>query len=427
MRSTMEVGRHLMIRAALFAPILATSPACLFAPAALGEPGPPDASPAAGRPIVVPSGSEPAQGVRRMQLTEAWRAGGSEDEVFFGVIVDVASDGAGHVYLLDGQLNQVFVYSDDGQYLGTLSKEGEGPGEIRRPRTLLTLPAGRLGILHQVRGRLTCLEADGTPAPDIVLRDAHGEAQHTLGLMAGARRGPALAIASFTIVFGEDGRKETHYLAVYDLEGRQRYEAYARVQLAFDFERRTFVERLGYHGVWTLGPDGSLYLAPERNLYRIEQRNLDGTLVRVIERDYVARLRTTEEKKREAAGAVMTINGQQVPLECDIEDRDPCIAQLHVDDAGGVWVLHSESRARAATERVLSYDHFDAAGQFVERVEILDPADPDEDRLIMLDPGRFVVLRGITGARLALYGAQAEGATEGGSEPLEVVYYRAAG
>jgi len=425
MHCSEKTDRCLVIGAALLA--------LLLAPVTRGESNPPDPAPVptpapaqpTGQPIVVHNGAEPAQGARRVQLAEAWRAGGSEDDVFFGVIVDVACDEEGRVYLLDGQLNQVFIYSADGRYLGTVSKEGEGPGEIRRPHDLMILPAGRLGIIHHVRGRITCLNPDGTPAPDILLRDAQGEAQNTLSLMNGTRRGPALALTSFTIVYGEESRKETHHLGVYDIEGRQRYEAYARDQRAFDFERRTYVERLGYDGAWTLGPDGSLYLAPERNAYRVEQRDLEGRVVRVIERDYVAHRRTADEKQQAAAGAVMTINGQQVPLACDIEDRDPCITQLHVDDAGGLWVLHSESRSRTEPERLVSYDRFDPAGRFLERVEILDPADPDQDQFIMLDPERFVVLRGITGARLARYGAQAEGSTAGGAEPLEVVYYRA--
>jgi hypothetical protein len=387
-------------------------------------------TPATRRPspgAVIHSGTEPAQGVRVRKLAEKWRAGGDNGQVFFGVIADVTADDAGRVYLLDRQLCQILVYSAEGEPLGTLSKEGDGPGEVRQPRAMVILPEGRIGVLHQVRGRLTCLNPDGTPAPDIVLRDVRGEPQQALSLMEGRRRGPTLAVESFTIVYGDQGRKETRLLGVYDLGGRERYEAYARVQLAFDFERRTFTERLGYNGVWALGPDGSLYLAPERDLYRIEQRGPDGAIIRVIERDYEAHRRTAQEKEAAAGGAVMTINGQQVPLQCDIDDRDPCIEQLYVDDAGGLWVVHSESRSHARSDHVLSYDHIDPSGRYLERVEVADPSDPDHDQLIMLDPEHFVVLRGISDAWQALYGSRVDRAGEGGAEPLEVVYYQVAG
>ena len=382
--------------------------------------------PAAGEAPVIRSGSEPVQGSRRLGLVEQWRVGGDEGSFLFGIISGVAADDAGRIYLADWQLCQIFVLDAEGKLLGTLSREGDGPGEIRHPSDVMILPEGRIGILHQVRDRITCLNSDGTPAAEILLRGPQSESPSSMGMMRADRRGPSLAVEGFQIDFGDDGRKETRYLRVYDLEGRQRYEVYARIQRAFDFERKTFTERLGYNGVWALGPDGSLYLAPERDLYRIEQWTPDGTLARVIERDHVVHRRTAKEKEAAAGGASMSINGQRVPLQCDIEDRPPCIAQIAVDGESGLWVIHSESRLPAAADPILSYDHFDASGRYLERVEVADPSDPDRDQLIMLDPRRFVLLRRIGDAWDA-YAESAEGeAEESDADPLEVVYYRVA-
>ena len=63
-----------------------------------------------------------------LKLEEEWRIGGEDDEEIFGVITDIITDDDGNVYMLDAQLNEIKVYSEDGEYLRTIGREGEGTG-----------------------------------------------------------------------------------------------------------------------------------------------------------------------------------------------------------------------------------------------------------------------------------------------------------
>lgn len=90
----------------------------------------------------VRNGEVPREGTVTLTPQELWRAGGEEDEHFFGVISAALADSAGNIYLLDRQLSEVAVYSSDGRFLRTLSREGEGPGEVRRPVDMLWMPTG---------------------------------------------------------------------------------------------------------------------------------------------------------------------------------------------------------------------------------------------------------------------------------------------
>ena len=84
--------------------------------------------------IHVKNPASPPQGVETMQLEELWRVGGAgEDQTVFGVILQALPDEQGNLYVLDLQLSQVFVFSPEGKLLRTLSREGEGPGEVRNP------------------------------------------------------------------------------------------------------------------------------------------------------------------------------------------------------------------------------------------------------------------------------------------------------
>ena len=81
-------------------------------------------------------------GEETVGLTELWRIGGDTDDdaEFFGVLSQITTDEAGNVYLLDRQLTEVKVFSPDGEYLNTIGREGEGPGEFRRPSDLFITP-----------------------------------------------------------------------------------------------------------------------------------------------------------------------------------------------------------------------------------------------------------------------------------------------
>lgn len=62
----------------------------------------------------------------------------------FGVIFDVAFDGAGNLYLLDYQAHRVVVVDRGGNLVRTIGRYGEGPGEFGFPRHLAAMADGRV-------------------------------------------------------------------------------------------------------------------------------------------------------------------------------------------------------------------------------------------------------------------------------------------
>ncbi|MFH1754272.1 MAG: 6-bladed beta-propeller [Candidatus Latescibacterota bacterium] len=84
----------------------------------------------------------PTQGVQPLALHELWRVGGEDEDIMFGRITDLKMHPDGSLYVLDNQLCQVVVISADGEHLRDISREGDGPGEVRRsiPTTLSARP-----------------------------------------------------------------------------------------------------------------------------------------------------------------------------------------------------------------------------------------------------------------------------------------------
>jgi len=182
-----------------------------------------------------------------------------------------------------------------------------------------------------------------------------------------------------------------------------------------------FVDR----GGWAVGPEGNIYLARERNRYAISVHAPDGSPLRVIEREYRPHRRSDAEKQEIRDGLSMSIDGRRVEVTAEIEDHDPCVAGLLVVEDGTLWVRHGNSGYDQPEGVLLTYDLFGPDGGFGEQVRIACPGDLERDRLYLINPGCFVLLRNIAAAYAAMFGGGQE--EQGEAEPLEVVCLRPGG
>jgi hypothetical protein len=372
--------------------------------------------------------ARPVEGVRTQRLEELWRAGGEDDSVFFGVIAEAVSDGAGRVYLLDQQLARVWVYSPDGKLLGTLSREGEGPGEVRQPEDLFLLADGSLGLIDRSPGRVTRVDRSGTPQPSIQLHRSGEVSGASLGVQSGRWRGGTLALCGQEQRSAEGQRQQIGFLSLFNDDGLERCRLWQHDEQAWDFAARSYVERHAYFfnvasgDLWALGPAGEIYLARERNRYAIDVYEPDGTLRRVIEREYQPPRRSSEEKQAVSRSVAMSINGERVELRTEVEDTHPCLRGLWADALGQLWVRSAHSQVEQPAGIFATCDLFDASGRYLAAVQLGLVADPLQDQLIPLDDGRFVLLRGIMAAQEAMWGGSQGAQAE--VHPLEVVCLR---
>lgn len=83
-------------------------------------------------------------------------------EYQFGNIRALTAGPDGRIYVLDGHGPVVRMYAPDGSYLQDVGREGEGPGEYKRPDSgLAFLPDGRLALRDPGNGRISLYSADG--------------------------------------------------------------------------------------------------------------------------------------------------------------------------------------------------------------------------------------------------------------------------
>jgi hypothetical protein len=374
----------------------------------------------------------PAGGTETWQLEEVWRAGGDDDEVFFGIITKVLTDDEGNVYMLDSQLSEVKVFSPDGEFLRTLSRQGTGPGEIQGATDMLLTADGNLGLVQSFPGKIIKIDLAGDPAGTVAPASGDPTQGGLMAVVDAQQAGGNLVMGGISIAVNpaEQTQTRTNFLASFDDEGKElaRYEEKA---VHWDFKNFVLSEKQQYFvhfRHWAVGPDGRVYAAPYRNRYAINVYQPDGTLDRVIEREYTSWER--DERSRKIIDTIMAGQSRQFPFEIrtEIEETEADISSIHTGPEGTLWVRSSRSNQDQPDGIMMTYDVFDAQGGFEKQVAIACEGDGFEDGLFFAGDDRIIRVTSFLDAVVSI---QAGGASasddeedDGDETPMEAICYR---
>ena len=386
-----------------------------------------------GAVATVDNGAEPAEGQTVLQLEELWRIGGIDDEEnLLGVVNRALADDDGNIYLLDIQLTEVLVYSPDGQYLQSLGRAGEGPGEIRRASDVLFLPDGTVGLVQGFPGKIVKVQLDGTPAGELRPGGGDPSAGGFFGLRAAATTGDRLVLSGLRVSRGENTRTARHFVADFSLDGAQLLE-FAGKTSEREFraaERSEMTEFFPHAGGWALAPDGRVLVAPQRNAYAIDVYAPDGTHERTFGRSYESWKRTDKEleRARDSLTPRRRRNRGQISLVMEATERD--ILKIRCDDAGRIWVLPSRGIRGQPAGIHSTWDVFGADGLFEQQIRISFDGDGERDALFFVGDDRVILVKEHADALRAFAGGGGDIDTEQADledvRPLEVICYRRA-
>lgn len=378
--------------------------------------------------VHITNGATPQNEPETMKLTELWRAGGDDEEILFGLVTDVLSDDEGTVYVLDTQLSEVQVFSPDGSHLRTLSRQGEGPGETNSPVDMLFMADGTVGLVQTFPGKIVKLQTDATPAGEMTFGSGDPTQGGFLRLVDAGQAAGNLVLGGERIVVNQEEGKRigTNFLASFDENGEETVR-YLEKDTVLEFANIQVVEEDQYFvhfRRWTMGNDGRVYAAADRDNYAINVYQSDGTLERIIEREFDHW--TRDEMDNARIEAVMDAARRRSPIEINAEfcETEPDITTLHVDGSGQLWVQHSRSTRELPEGILVVYDVFDEAGHFVRQVSVECPGDPLNDGLIFAGDDRVIQITGFVDAFIALQGGGAvETDEEEEPEPMEIICY----
>jgi len=373
--------------------------------------------------------AEPADGRFDITLREVWRAGGEDGDVIFGLVPRVGTDSDGNVYVLDSQMCQVSVYDRDGQPVRTIFREGEGPGEVYRPRDMVVLDDGRVGLIQEFPGQISFVDALGDPAGRITIGGTDGgiysltacEAAGQVVLVSGTHQitndRPDLSErVNFLERCGDDGVATARY---------------ASNSTHYDFTDFHFIEREHMPPFWwcfAATPAGTVYTVSDRDRYLIEVFAADGTPLRTFGRAYEPLQRTDGEYDRMVGMVESAFNGMPFQPTIVIERQEEVVASLprglqtHPD--GSLWVLTGRGMRPGQPGVMAVFDVFDEAGKFVRQAALRAPHDGRRVGIFLSGPDRILVVKGYFESLAAQFGNGATFAGDDGEvDTPEVICY----
>lgn len=123
--------------------------------------------------------------------------------------------------------------------------------------------------------------------------------------------------------------------------------------------------------------------------------------------------------------------GTPMDVRIEIEDIEPSISYFHrglyVAEDGRLWVISSRSVRDQPEGIMLTYDVFDQAGHFVEKIAVACEGDPRVDGLFFVGEDSVVLIRGYFDALASQFG-RTTAYTDQDEEPtpMEVICYTVA-
>lgn len=282
------------------------------------------------------------------------------DEYMFGSLQSLAVAGDGSIYAFDRHATELRKYGADGTYLGTLGREGGGPGEYKRPDGgLAVLSDGRVVLRDPGNTRLTVYSGEGEYLEGWRIRGSFNtsrqlyrdsaDAVYTMILLD-----PQADVTEWSyglVQYSSDGQiGDTFPAPVYDYEPPR---LVAREQTGDNTNTSVNSVPFTPNDSWTFSPLGymvgglstryaiDLFVAPDRVL-RIERANWDPAPVLAAEKEERERIATANMRYTQPN---WRWNGPPIP------DTKPPYAGFYVGAHGRIWVrLYQEAYQIEATK-----------------------------------------------------------------------------
>jgi hypothetical protein len=301
---------------------------------------------------VVRNPKEPMYGEDIFNCREELSIGEKEgsEEYMFSQVIDLGVDDEERIYILDFQEAQIKVFDKKGEYLRTIGKRGQGPGEIQRPMNLVITPGGQ--ILVNDRG-----------ARFLHFFTLSGEYLRSVSQATAFHLSRPKVDSKDNIVarYSVPGNVWSFILKKFDSKLNEIFTIFSYEYLVTPGVMTPFPPQC----YWEIAGDDSIIWGYGEK-YEIQILHPDGRLIRKILKDYEPVKFTEEEKQK----WVKDVYGEQgIPPDVKVSWRKyhNAFGFMNIDDAGRIYVQTYE---KTSTESGYYYDVFDSEGKYIAKVPL---------------------------------------------------------
>jgi hypothetical protein len=287
----------------------------------------------------------------KQDLSEGQAEG--QEEYMFGGIASLAVDDSGEIYVADWRAMQIRVFDQDGKFLRTIGRQGQGPGEFTGIQSIQITPHKELMLHDHVQKKLVFFSLAGQ-----FLRSKY----FSISLGINGRLNPHSPLYCdsretcyiVTIVFEKGLRAHLEFLKI---KGDLNYVTMARTP---DHDATRSIARFGLTELYCqlMGKDHVL-MGYSKN-YELQIFNSEGKVIKKILRDYdpvpVSEEEKNEEQKRYEPDKKVEFPRYHFPMSF-----------LAADDEGRIFVRTWE---KPADGKGYFFDIFDSEGRYFGRIPL---------------------------------------------------------
>jgi len=266
----------------------------------------------------------------------------SRKEYMFSRISGIAVDDDGRIYVLDYKEAQIKVFDINGDYLKTIGRAGQGPGELASPYSICVTEQNQIMIQDLNNHRMVFFSLEGnylksiSTAELIMVGSWIDSEGNIIGLVSTS--GPEMQIVELK-KFDSDLNPLNSYYSFSRSRGSSGFNPFMP-ELCWAVDRNDFVI-CGY---------------PEN--YEIQIFNTGGMLEIKIIKDYEPVKITPDEIER----AKKRLPG---PMKLDTPKYHPAYQDLTVDEEGRIFVQTWE---KTKDKSAFYFDVFDSDGRYVAKI-----------------------------------------------------------
>jgi hypothetical protein len=272
----------------------------------------------------------------------------------------LAFDVRGRIYVLDAGNLRVQVFSEAGEYIRTIGREGEGPGEFRGPSSLVIDPSGTLTVHDFPARAIMRFDSSG------IYLDQHPAAPGIFGrvgmdgdayLFATRSRAPEVDGMVFNLYRASGA--DTAQLARIPLPSVRSIQ-YAScgvmgISLPALFDKEPTWDTRGGRLILREGSEYSIRVFEDGREVRHVRRSLEPETAT----PELAAVEVGEGEQWLIGGAPCTVPPEELVASRGIAERVPLVATITIAPDGWMWVR------REAIGRPGPVDIFDATGQYI--------------------------------------------------------------
>ena len=315
-----------------------------------------------------------------MTLTEEISLGesGIEEEMFSENIF-IAVDDKQNIYVTDMKLNNIKVFDHSGDYVRTIGKQGQGPGELNMPTGIQITPEGELMVEEVLNRRLSFF----TPEGKFLRSTSTADKTSLTGLIIG----PKGNMVGRELVLEENKMWWAIKKFDKDLTG-----LFTVDQVEFPNPLQGKINLFDLMIVFDIDQDGNIIYGISKE-YEIKYLSPDGKHIKSITKKFDP-TKITDEDKEEILERMPETGQINLKERIEFPKYYPAFQNFTIDEKGQIFVRTFE-KGKKEGEYII--DIFDSEGYFISQMPLkLNPVLWENNKLYATeesDEGYIIIKR----------------------------------